>query len=261
MLHTRSEMDALFDIQDKIAVVTGGGGGIGQAIAMAYAAKGAKVAIIDYSTEKLAETTEVFRDSGHTCLVLKCDISDESQVVETFQEINRVLGPVDILVNSAGITLAKPSIETSAQEFNRVVETNVTGTFNCCKAAAHSMIPRMQGHIINIGSIRGSVGVEWGMPAYTSSKAGVHMLTKQLAVEWAKYKICVNCLIPNLIVTPMSKYILENKPRRELYLSRIPMGEIGYPEEFMAAAIFLASPGSKYVTGQLLYIDGGASAG
>ncbi|MBT8342381.1 MAG: SDR family oxidoreductase [Desulfatitalea sp.] len=261
MYTNRDEINALFDLKGQVAVVTGGGSGIAQAIAMGYAAMDAKVAILDMSQENMDKTAALFEENGHCVVTKHCDIADAGRVKQVFSEVVAELGPVDISVNSAGITLAKPSIETTAEEFSRIIETNVTGTFNCCKAAAESMIPRKKGKIINIGSIRGSIGVEWGMAAYCSSKGGVHMLTRQLAVEWAKYGICVNCLVPNLTITPISKYIQQNKPRYEFYLSRIPMGHPGYPEDFVSAAIFLAGAGSNYVSGQLLYIDGAAFVG
>lgn len=261
MLQTTQAVKELFRVEDKIAVITGGASGIGLAIGWGYAAMGAKVILLDAKEEALEDLADQFAGFGYCAETAACDVSNTAMVDEIFNGIIERDGHIDILVNSAGITMGKPAEEHTAEEFRRILEVNVIGTFNCCLAASRSMIPRMKGKIINLGSARGTVGSYVGHVAYGSSKGAVHMMTKQLATEWAKYQINVNCIVPNLTRTPIAKYLMDNKEVLDFYLSRIPMRRPAETDDYLGAAIYLGSAASDFITGQLLYVDGGSMAG
>jgi gluconate 5-dehydrogenase len=261
LIKTKEDIANLFSIAGKVAFVTGGGSGLGQAIGLAYAAAGAKVILLDISNDALTESMRLFRNAGQGAEVDVCDVSDPASVEKVFRDFLDKYGRIDILVNSAGITKAKPAEQHTPEEFSRVLAVNLLGTFSCCLVAGRSMIAQGGGKIINIGSVRGEVGSYNGTAAYGASKAGVHMLTCQLATEWAKYKIYVNCIVPQLTRTPMTEYILQTKELYESYMARIPLKRPAETDDFVGAAIYLASSASDFVTGHLLYVDGGSLAG
>ncbi len=261
MLHSREEIQPIFDLSGKIAIVTGSGSGIGLAISYGYAAMGAHVILVDVNPEALKPLPEQFAEYGYEIETAVCDISDTAAIDELFGSIIDRHGQIDILVNCAAITTGKPAEQHTAEEFKRILEVNVLGTFNCCLAASRSMIPRKKGKIINIGSVRGNVGSYVGHVAYGSSKGAVHMMTKQLATEWAKYNINVNCIVPNLTNTSMAQYLIQNKPVYEQYLSRIPMRRLAETDDYLGLAIYLASEASNFISGQLIDVDGGSHAG
>ncbi len=261
MLQNKKEIQNIFNLSGKVAIITGGGSGIGLAIGYGYAAMGAHVILLDARPEALKDLPEQFAEYGYQIETAVCDVSDTEMIDNLFDGITERLGRIDVLVNSAGITMGKAAELHTAEEFRRILDVNVIGTFNCCKAASRSMIPRKSGKIINIGSARGAVGSYVGHVAYGSSKGAVHMMTKQLATEWGKYHINVNCIVPNLTNTPISKYLRENKPVYEQYMSRIPMRRMAETDDYLGAAIYLASPASDFISGQLLFVDGGSMAG
>ncbi|MCC8142088.1 MAG: SDR family oxidoreductase [Lachnospiraceae bacterium] len=261
MIHSKEELSELFSIKDKVAVVTGGGSGIGLGIAMGYAAAGANVILIGRSAERLESARNEGLQYALNMDFRACNVSNEETVEEVFDDIIRTYGRIDVLVNSAGDTMAKPAEETTAEDFRRILDVNVVGLFNCCKYACLDMMKRDYGKIINIGSARGEVGVYTGTSAYGASKGAVHMLTKQLATEWAKYHINVNCLIPNLTKAPLSEHIFEKPDVYEYYISRIPMRRYGTTDDFVGIALYFASAASDFITGQLFFVDGGSMAG
>jgi gluconate 5-dehydrogenase len=251
----------LFSMQDRIALVTGGCGGLGGAIAEGFVRAGATVAVADKNTEALHQKVQRLRRlgdaSGH-----ECDVTDNRQVKATVQAIEDTYGRIDVLCNAAGIAPRTPAIALEVDEFRHAWEVNVLGTWQVCQAVGLGMIESgAGGKIINIGSVRGLVGHPLGYVAYGTSKGAVHQFTRQLATEWAKHRINVNCLAPSVIDTPLAAFILDDPERRAMFMARIPFARAAEPEDFVGAAIFMASPAGNFMTGHILFVDGGSTAG
>ena len=165
----------------------------------------------------------------------------------------------DILVNNAGINIPKPALEVTEEDWRRVIDSNLTGLFFCCQAVGRIMVNQKSGKIINISSQTGTVAIQW-RAAYCSSKAGVNLLTKELALEWGPHNVNVNAVAPTFIETPMTRPMLENQAFREMVLSKILLGRVGQPKDVLGAVIYLASEASDLVTGHVLLVDGGWTA-
>ncbi len=171
----------------------------------------------------------------------------------------RHFGRIDILVNNAGINIPKPALEVTEEDWRRVMDSNLTGLFFCCQAVGRIMVNQKSGKIINISSQTGTVAIQW-RAAYCSSKAGVNLLTKVLALEWGPHNINVNAVAPTFIETPMTRPMLENQAFREMVLNKILLGRVGQPKDVLGAVIYLASEASDLVTGHVLLVDGGWTA-
>ncbi len=256
-----SALGRLFDLSGKVAVISGSSGAFGNAIARGLAAHGADVALLDRVGPVSATVGEI-ESLGRRALALTCDVTDEQSVEAAMDAVAKDLGKIDALFAVAGIAVRRASEELSLPDWQRVMDVNVKGTWLCCTAAGRHMI--RQGHggkIVTIGSVRGFLGHPAGYGAYGTSKGAVHLLTKQLATEWAKYGINVNSIAPSVFYTTLNTPIMENQELSDLFLSRIPMHRFGQPDELVGASVFLASPASDYVTGLILSVDGGAVAG
>ena len=260
MISTGEQVAGLFGVAGKGVAITGGGSGIGQALGMAFAAGGARVALLDVNQKNLDESLALYARNGQAASGVRCDVTDPAGVARAFAEADGKLGRLDVLVNCAGITLWKPAEEHTTEEFRRVIEINLTGTFNCCQAAGRRMIPAGGGKIVNVSSIRGFVGLPNGIAAYASSKGGINMLTRQLATEWGKHRINVNAIAPGMIRTPLSAFFVDSEVGRNYYLPRIMLGRCGETDDLVGTVLFLASRASDYVTGQIIAIDGGMLA-
>ncbi|MDA0709223.1 MAG: 3-oxoacyl-ACP reductase FabG [bacterium] len=237
-------------LASKIAIVTGGGQGIGEAIATAFAAEGATVVIADIN---LASAQSVaFTLSGHP---IELDVTQPRSVQEMVAETLDTFGRIDILVNNAGIGQNRPFLDTPLDEWNRVIAVNLTGPFLCGQAVAREMVAQKSGKIINIGSISGQLGAQ-GRSAYGASKAGILQLTRVMAVELAPQGVYVNAISPGPVDTEQSR-AMHTLATRQAYLNRIPLGRYGARHEIAAAAVFLASGDSNFVVGQVLNVDGG----
>lgn len=243
-------------LKDRVAIVTGAARGIGKAIALTFVREGARVALVDVDRDQLdLVKDEIVKNKGEA-LSLPCDISQSPQVKEMVNQVREAFGRVDILVNNAGI-IRRGTIETVTEEdWDRVIEVNLKGTFNCCKAVFGIMKQQGYGKIVNISSIAGKMGDITSAPGYGPSKAGIDALTKTLARQLAPYGINVNGVAPHAIETEMSAQWSEER-RREIIAS-IPLGRLGKPEDVAEAVLFLVSDEASFITGEILDVNGGA---
>jgi 3-oxoacyl-[acyl-carrier protein] reductase len=241
---------------NKVALVTGGSRGIGEAIVFALAEQGAKVGVnYNQSREKAEKICEmVWHKHGTDAIALRADTTVPQEVQAMVDTMSNKFGRIDILVNSAGILIFEKLVDTSLEDWNSIIATNLTGVFLCTKAVLPSMLKRKEGRIINIASDSALFG-DPGLVAYTASKAGVIAFTKSLSREVAREGILVNCVAPGPIQTDMTKGISEESKR--LKLSTLPLGRFGRPEEVASSVVFLASEESTYFVGQTLGPNGG----
>jgi 3-oxoacyl-[acyl-carrier protein] reductase len=243
-------------LKDRVAIVTGGARGIGKAIALSFLREGAKVATIDSDKERLEMLKKEMGKEKKQVTVIPCDITKSGDVKEMVDQVRKAFGRIDILVNNAGI-IRRGTIETVTEEdWDRVIEVNLKGTFNCCKAVAGIMKQQSYGKIINVSSIAGKMGDITSAPGYGPSKAGVDALTKTLARQLAPYGINVNAVSPHAIETEMSAQWSEE--RRKEIITSIPLGRLGKPDDVANAVLFLASEDASFITGEILDVNGGA---
>jgi NAD(P)-dependent dehydrogenase (short-subunit alcohol dehydrogenase family) len=239
-------------LKGKVAIITGAGRGIGKAISLAMAHEGALVVLSDRDEDVVCAAAD---EAGGDAIAVKADISSDSDVAGLVQKAIEAFGKIDILVNNAGIGATTLFLDSSREEFERVVRINLTGTFLVAQAVARKMVERNYGRIVNITSLSGQKGGV-GRSAYGSSKAGVDLLTKVMAVELADSGITVNAIAPGPVLTEVSK-TMHTLETREAYNRLVPLRRYGEPEEIADAAVFLASDEAKYVTGHTLNVDGG----
>jgi NAD(P)-dependent dehydrogenase (short-subunit alcohol dehydrogenase family) len=257
------ELRKLFDLSGKVAIVTGAGGTLGQALAKGLAVYGADVAVLDMKTELMENVVSEIQGLGRKAKAYAVDVTDDASVKAAIDGTANDFGQVNILVTVAGISGNRQPAETfDIDEWQKVINVNVRGTMLCAKyAGAHYIAQGGGGKIITIGSVRGFLGHPGGYAAYGTSKGAVHLLTKQLATEWAKHKINVNAIAPSIFWTPLTQQIRDNPEMVKIFMARIPMGRAAELDDFVGACVFLSSPASDYVTGVILSVDGGAVAG
>ena len=247
-------------LQGKVALVTGGSRGIGRAIVQAFAAEGAKVAFVYRGSKEAAESlVQEVRGAGGTALAVQSDVTDAAAVQRCVEEVEKQLGPVDILVNNAGVIHDDLFVRMEPEQWQAVLQTNLGGTYNFCRAVAYPMMKRRSGRIINVSSIAAE-HVNQGQTNYSASKGAINAFTRALAVELASRNVTVNAIAPGFIETDMSAAI-RNKAGDLIEKKMIPMKRIGKPEDVARVAVFLASADSAYITGQVLTVDGGLSLG
>jgi NAD(P)-dependent dehydrogenase (short-subunit alcohol dehydrogenase family) len=240
----------------RVALVTGAGRGLGVSIAAALAGAGAAVACASRAPEAGEATAGKIRERGGRAAGVRLDVTRAEHAEAAVAEAERVLGPIDVLVNNAGVTLEKATLDVTDAEWERVLATNLTAMFRLARAVAPGMIARGRGKIVNVGSMYGALGVA-RYAAYCASKAGVDGLTRSLAVEWARHGIQVNCVAPGYMDTDIPRAALAEPRTRERFLGRIPARRIGDPGEIGPLVVYLASAASDFMTGQTLYLDGG----
>jgi NAD(P)-dependent dehydrogenase (short-subunit alcohol dehydrogenase family) len=242
-----------------VALVTGASRGIGRALALAVGAAGATVACAARSEEQVQATAAEIRRAGGAAEAFRLDVTSTADVNAQVRAVAQALGPIEILVNNAGMTVQKKTLEVTDAEWDLMLATNLTSMFRCARAVAPSMITRGWGRIVNVGSMWGKLGVP-RYAAYCVSKAGVDALTRCLAVEWARHGIRVNCLAPGYVRTDFSTEPMADERLRSLILSKIPVRRLADPEEMGPLVVYLASPASEFMTGQTVYLDGGETA-
>lgn len=244
------------DLANRTAVVIGATSGIGRAIALGLADAGADVVPTGRRQQLAGEVAAEIQKRGRRSLALASDVSDSDSLQRLADATIAKLGKVDILVNAAGRTVRRPTLEVPDEEWNEIMDTNLTGMLRACRVFGRHMVERRYGRIINIGSLTSVVALT-EVAAYGASKAGVAALTKSLAVEWAPFGVCVNAILPGVFRTALNEGLLDGTDRGRELLMRTPMRRFGQPEEVAGAAVFLASEAAGFVTGTLLAVDGG----
>jgi 2-dehydro-3-deoxy-D-gluconate 5-dehydrogenase len=247
-----------FDLTGKVALVTGGNGGIGRGIALGLAAAGADVAVVARNARKTDGVIAELRALGRRALGICCDVQREEELRRALDATRHELGGLDVLVNNAGVTGGGLPQTIREQDWDSVLDTNLKAVFTCCKLAHPLLAARGGGKIINISSMYALFGSPWVLP-YAASKGGLVQLTKSLAIAWARDRIQVNAIAPGWIRTDMTAAVEGNAAFARQILERTPAGRFGEPHELAGAAVFLAARASDFVTGQTLCVDGGFS--
>jgi NAD(P)-dependent dehydrogenase (short-subunit alcohol dehydrogenase family) len=242
-------------LKGKTALITGAGSGIGQGTAVLFAREGAAVAVNDINLESAEGTARAIQQSGGTAIAIKADVADEKEVLSMVNRVIRELGGVNILINNAGIGGGGPVLESSVETWDRVNAVILRGAYLCSREAGRWMVKQNSGKVVNISSIA-AMRFRANMSAYASAKAGIINFTRALALEWAPYRINVNCIIPGGIRTPMTQKLLDTFTPQQIR-DYIPLGRIGEPEDIAKAALFLVSDDAGFITGAALPVDGG----
>jgi NAD(P)-dependent dehydrogenase (short-subunit alcohol dehydrogenase family) len=258
----KGTMADMFRLDGKVAVVVGGGGSIGGAMSLGLAQYGARLAIASRDLKKLKEKAEkIGGETGAEVAVFQVDVNDEKSVMRLVEQVVSEMGTVDILVNAHGTGFPKePADKFPLEGWNYLFDLNVRGTMFCCREFGKVMMEKKKGKIINLSSVRGARATLWaGNLGYCATKGAVDMLTRALASEWAQYNINVNAIGPSLVATPevMAKRTPEQIQR---YIGNVPLKRVADPKEAAGLCVFLASPASDFITGQIIYLDGGLTA-
>jgi NAD(P)-dependent dehydrogenase (short-subunit alcohol dehydrogenase family) len=251
----------LFDLSGRVALVTGGSRGLGLEMAEGLGEAGARVVVTARRQQWLTDAEKTLSAAGIEVLALPCDITDPAQVEALCKTAESRFGPIDILVNNAGVSWGSPAADMPLDKWRDVLETNLTGTFVVTQVVGRSMIARGSGTIINTASIAGIVGEPpevLDAIGYSAAKGGVIAFTRDLAVKWARHGIRVNAIAPGFFPTRMTESVLQ-RAEHEIE-ARTPLGRVGKPGELKGVAVFLASAASDYITGQIIAVDGGATA-
>jgi len=250
----------LFDLTGRVAIITGGGAGLGRQMAEGLAEMGANVVLCARKKERCEQAATEIARLGVKTLALACDVKNPATVQEVVDTTVKEFGRIDILINNAGVSWGAPVEDMTLEQWNKVIETNLTGTFLCSQAVGRVMIRQRRGNIINVASVAGFAGSPPALPVigYQSSKGGVIIFTKDLACKWAQHNIRVNAVAPGWFPTHMSEFVI--KRDQNSLLERIPLRRFGNDQDLKGATVFLASDASAYVTGHILAVDGGQLA-
>jgi len=249
-----------FSLKDRVAIVTGGGRGIGRSIALAFAEAGADVVVTARTTEQVEQVAKEIRERGRKALALTADMARMEDIDRMVKETIDSFGRIDVLVNNAGISPYYTRAEKVTPEmWDEIMAVNLKGVFFCCQKVGKVMIEQKRGSIINMASVSGFSGTP-RLVAYAASKGGVILITRTLALEWAEHNVRVNALAPGYVATEFTRGMRENPGLLQMMLARQPMGRLAEADEIAGAALYLASDASSYVTGTALMIDGGVSA-
>jgi NAD(P)-dependent dehydrogenase (short-subunit alcohol dehydrogenase family) len=246
----------LFNLEGKVAVVTGGTSGIGRALSLGLADAGADVIATARRRQLVEDTANEIEARGRKTLRLTSDVAVRASLEQLLAAVLGSFGKVDILVNCAGTIKRTPTLTMPEEEWTAIIDTNLTGTLRACQVFGKAMLERGYGRIVNISSLNAFVALS-EVAAYAASKSGVASLTRSLAVEWSRKGVTVNAIAPGVFRTDLNASLLDSTPRGHELLMRTPMGRFGKTEELVGAAVFLASDGASFVTGQTLVVDGG----
>jgi len=249
----------MFNLDGKVAVVIGGAGGLGEHCALALAKQGATVAIASRNLEKLQDVIKNHAEVKDKMEAMQVDVTDESSVIKFAGQVVQKYKVVDILVNAQGINMKMPAVEIDFNKWDNMFATNVRGVMLACQQFGKIMIEQKKGKIINLSSVRGVRGTDGGNVTYGATKGAVDMITKMLAAEWAPYNVNVNALGPSVVLTETMKKTVAPE-RLQVLLSKTLFKKFASPEDVAAACVYLASPEADYITGQILYVDGGLTA-
>jgi len=249
----------IFNLGGKIALITGGGRGIGRTLAEGLAGFGCDLVVVDRESENSKDVVNGIEKKGRKCLFFTADVSDCQAMHEVVEKGVLNFGKIDILVNNAGCNIRRPALEYTEEEWNQILDTNLKGVFFTTQAVGKIMTKRREGKIINIASVMGLVGSPpyQNVVPYCASKGGVVQLTKAFALEWAKYNVYVNAIAPGYVKTAIVQPLLDDKEKYETIINIIPLKRFALTEELIGPVVFLASEASNYVTGHILYVDGG----
>ena len=249
----------LFNLKNRLALVTGSSQGIGLAVAEGLASAGASVVLNGRDSQKLNAARQVLADKGHAVHAMEFDVTDEPAVTAAVQEIESKFGSIEILVNNAGMQFRTPLEDYPADKFRELMRVNVESAFLVGKAVARGMIARKSGKIINICSVQSELGRPSIAP-YTATKGAIKMLTKGMCADWAKYGIQINAIGPGYFKTPLNQALVDSPEFSSWLEKRTPAGRWGTVDELIGAAVFLASDASSFVNGHILYVDGGITS-
>jgi len=254
-------MKNIFKLDGKIAIVTGGAGGIGEALALGLGIHGATVVVSSRNQEAIdAVAKKITDESGNEAIAITSDVTDESSMANLVDKVVEKYGRIDILVNAMGMNIKHDAFEYPVEDWEKLFKVNVEGTMIACKAVGKVMRDQEGGAIVNLSSVRGIRGFTGGNSGYCATKGAVELITKALALEWAPHGIRVNALGPALVITPGTKHIAEDPQLAAKYAAAVPMGRIGMPEDMVGAVVFLCSDAASFVSGQTIYVDGGLTA-
>ncbi|GAN33409.1 MAG: SDR family oxidoreductase [Candidatus Brocadia sp. AMX2] len=249
----------LFSLRDKVALVTGAGKGLGKSMALALSESGAHVAVVSRTRSDIEATAREIQENGVKSIPIVADVTRQEEVTRMVEKVLSELKTIDILVNNVGTYVFGRCLESSLEDWHKMLEINLTSTYLCSKTVGQHLVEKQQGKIINVSSALGIFGAG-GSAAYCASKGGVIQLTRALAIEWAKYNVTVNSIAPYSMETEMTKTMLEDEKIKKAIISKIPLKRIGKPTDLSGVVVFLASKASDYITGQVISVDGGFSA-
>jgi len=255
-------MTDLFRLDGKIAVVMGGAGGIGEIMAQGLAGQGAKIAIASRNLQKLESVAQkIQKETKSEVVPFQVDIAAKESVVQLTKQVVSKFGTVDILVNAQGVNTKKDAVGFPVEDWDLLFNVNVKGTMLACSEFGRIMVEKKKGKVINLSSVRGVRATMWGgNEGYCATKGAIDMMTRALASEWAPFNINVNAIAPLLVKTPLAAATLNNPEKLQKYVANVPFKRIGEPQDLMGIGIFLASPASGFITGQIIYLDGGLTA-
>ena len=255
-------MADLFRLDGKVAVVMGGAGGIGEIMAFGLAGQGAKVVVASRNIQKLQTIAQKIKDGTKSeAAAFQVDMTDKQSVTRLADQVVKKFGTVDILVNAQGVNTKKAAVGFPVEDWDQLFNVNVRGTMLACSEFGKVMVEKKKGKVINVSSVRGVRATLWGgNEGYCSTKGAVDMMTRALASEWAPYNVNVNAIAPLLIRTPLAAPTLNDPEKFQKYVANVPFKRIGEPQDLVGVCIFLASAASDFITGQIIYLDGGLTA-